>query len=142
MPSKAVSAYGTLLKIGDGADPEVFTTVGEVQSISGPSFEIQEVDVTTHGSAAAGSYMESRPTLIDPGSVEFDINYVPDDATHIAIRTAALAKTVKNWKLELPGAVQTISFSGYIKSMPLEFPIDDVIKQKISVRLTGAVTFA
>lgn len=138
MPTQAISGYGTLLKRGDGGAPETFTTVGEVRSISGPSMETDEADVTTHSSAASGSFKEFIMTLIDAGSIEFETNYVPSDPTHIGIRQDCLARTKRNWQIVLPGGIQTISFSAYVKSMPYEFPTDDAITQKISLRITGA----
>ncbi|MGL4296272.1 MAG: phage tail tube protein [Aestuariivirga sp.] len=142
MPSAAISGYGTLLKRGDGGSPETFSTVGEVRSISGPSIETDEIDVTTHSSAAAGAFKEFIMGLIDAGSVEFDINYVPSDPTHIGLRNDLLNRTKRNWQIVLPGAIQTISFAGYVKSAPFEFPTDDAIMQKISIRCTGAPTFS
>jgi predicted secreted protein len=142
MATAAISGYGTLLKLGDGGGPETFTTVGEVRSISGPSMETEEIDVTTHSSAAAGAFREFILGLIDAGTVEFDINYVPADATHISLRTIFLARTKRNWQIVLPGSVQTISFAGYVKTMPFEFPVDDAITAKISIRCTGAPTFS
>lgn len=142
MATAAISGYGTLLKRGDGGAPETFNTVGEVRSISGPSMETDEADVTTHSSAAAGAFREFILTLIDAGSVEFDINYVPADATHIGLRNDFLGRTKRNWQIILPGSIQTISFSGYVKTMPFEFPTDDAITAKISIRCTGAPTFS
>lgn len=142
MPSNAISAYGTLLKRGDGGSPETFTTVPEVRSISGPSMETDEADVTTHSSAASGAFREFILTLIDAGSVEFDINYVPSDPVHIGLRNDFLNRTKRNWQLVLPGAVQTISFAGYVKTIPFEFPVDNAVTQKLTIRCTGAPTFS
>lgn len=138
MPTQAISGYGTLLKRGDGGSPETFTTVGEVRSIAGPSMETDEADVTTHSSAASGAFREFIMTLIDAGNVEFETNYVPTDPTHVGIRQDFLARTKRNWQIVLPGAIQTISFAAYVQSMPYEFPVDDAIMQKISLRCTGA----
>lgn len=142
MPTQAISGYGTLLKRGDGGAPETFTTVGEVRSVSGPSMETDEADVTTHSSAASGAFKEFIMTLIDAGSIEFETNYVPSDPTHVGIRQDFLARTKRNWQIVLPGAIQTISFSAYVKSMPYEFPTDAAITQKISLRITGAPTWS
>lgn len=142
MPTAAISGYGTLLKRGDGGAPETFTTVGEVKGLSGPSMETDEADVTTHSSAASGAFKEFILTLIDAGSVDFETNYVPSDPTHIGIRQDFLARTKRNWQIVLPGAIQTISFNGYVKSMPYEFPTDGAIMQKISIRCTGAPAFS
>lgn len=142
MPSNAISAYGTLLKRGDGGSPETFTTVPEVRSISGPSMETDEADVTTHSSAAFGAFREFILTLIDAGTIEFDINYVPSDSVHAGLRSDFLNRTKRNWQLVLPGNVQTISFAGYVKTIPLEFPVDGPITQKLTIRCTGAPTFS
>lgn len=142
MATQALSAYGTLLKRGDGGAPETFTTVPEVMSISGPSTETDEAEVTTHSSAAAGAYREFILTLIDAGSIEFDINYVPSDAVHQNLRSDFANRAKKNWQLVLPGGAQTIAFTGYVKTFSLDFPTDDAIKAKVSIRLTGAVTFS
>lgn len=142
MATQAISAYGTLLKRGDGGSPETFTTVPEVRSISGPSMETDEAEVTTHSSAAAGAFREFILTLIDAGQVEFDINYVPSDPVHQGLRSDFLARTKRNWQIVLPGSIQTISFAGYVKSMPFEFPVDDAITQKLTIRCTGAPTFS
>lgn len=142
MATQAISAYGTLLQRGDGGGPETFTTVPEVRSISGPSLETDEAEVTTHSSAAAGAFREYILTLIDAGTIEFEINYVPSDPVHIGIRTDFLNRTKRNWKLILPGSIQTISFTGYVKTMPLNFPVDDAIMANVTIRLTGAPTFS
>ncbi|WP_447979084.1 phage tail tube protein [Candidatus Nitrospira bockiana] len=142
MPSNAIAAYGTLLKRGDGGSPESFTTVGEVKSISGPSTEVDSIDVTTHSSAAAGAYREFIPSLIDPGTVEFDLNYVPSDVTIHGMRNDMVNRTKRNFQVVLPGGIQTISFAGYVMSFPLEFPTDDVAQASVTIKITGAVTFS
>lgn len=142
MASQAISAYGSLLKRGDGNVPEVFTTVPEVQSISGPSTETDEAEVTTHSSAADGAFREFILTLIDAGSIEFDINYVPGNAVHQGVRSDFQNRTKRNWQIVLPGNAQTISFTGYVKTFSMEFPTDGPVTASVSVRLTGAVTFS
>ncbi len=46
MATQAIASHGTLLKIGDGATPEVFTTVAEVGDITLPNFGNEKEDVT------------------------------------------------------------------------------------------------
>lgn len=140
--SDAISAFGTLLKRGDGGAPETFTTVPEVGSISGPSMETDEEEVTTHSSAANGAFREYILTLIDAGTIEFPMNYVPGNSVHAAMRNDWLTRAKRNWKLVLPGSVETISFTAYIKTAPFEFPTDGPITQSLTLRLTGAVTFS
>ena len=144
-PSQAIAAYGTLLKRGDGGAPETFSTVAEVRSISGPSLEVDETEVTSHspgGAAPSSAFREFIATLIDSGEVEFELAYVPGNAQHIGIRQDCVARTTRNWQIVLPGNIQTISFAGFVKSLPFEFPTDDVMMQKVTIRVTGAPTFA
>lgn len=138
----AISAYGTLLKRGDGGGPETFTTVPGVTSISGPSMETDEADVTSHSSAAAGAFRSYILTLIDAGTIDFDLLYDPSEVQHQGIRTDFLGRTLRNWQMVLPGSIETISFTGYVKTAPLDFPVDGPITMSVSIRLTGAVTFA
>jgi len=142
MATAAISAYGTLIKRGDSGSPETFTTVPEVRSIDGPSMETDEAEVTTHSSAASGAFREYILTLIDAGTLDFEINYVPSDPVHQGIRDDFLNRTKRNWQVVLPGAIQTISFTAYVRTMPLSFPTDDAITAAISLRLTGGPTFS
>lgn len=78
--SNAIHAQGTLLQRGDGASPEVFTTVAEVGSISGPSLTADLIDVTNHSSPSR--FREYIQGLKDGGELTFDLNYQPTEATH------------------------------------------------------------
>lgn len=140
--SNAISAYGTLLKRGDGGGPETFTTVPEVRVLNGPTMETDEAEVTSHSSAAAGAFREFILTLIDLGTLDFEYNYVPTDAQHIGIRNDWQNRVKRNWQLVLPGSVQTISFTGYVKTHTFDFPVDDAMMVKGQIRLTGAPTFS
>ena len=72
MATKAVTSHGTLLKVGDGASPEVFATIAEVKDISGPGTTLSTEDATNHDS---GGWREPVPTLLEGGEVTFDLNY-------------------------------------------------------------------
>ena len=47
------AAFGTLIKKGDGASPEVFTAVAQVQGITGPGQKADTIETTTHNQANA-----------------------------------------------------------------------------------------
>jgi predicted secreted protein len=104
----AIRTQGTILKIGDGADPEVFAAIAQVKAITGPTFDRTVIDVTT---LASGGWKEEVGGLHVAGSLQFDINYIPQDATHNAI-TGLLAEyasnavdTLHNFKLVFPDNV-------------------------------------
>jgi len=148
MASNAVAAYGSLLKRGSspsGSNPQAYTTIAEVKNISGPSRQVSTIDVTTHSSAAAGAYREFIPSLIEGGEIEFELNYVPTDATHQSLQTDLNARTKRDWRLttaaNASGVSQNIDFAGYVTSMPHEFPTDDVMSASVTIKITGAITF-
>ena len=76
----AQSSFGTLIKIGDGGTPEVFTTIAEVKDISGPEV-IRLMETVTHHSSPGG-FREQIPTTKEVGPLTFPVNWLPDNATH------------------------------------------------------------
>ena len=148
MSSNAIPAYGTLLKRSGataGTTPS-YTTLGEVKNISGPSTEVSTIDVTTHSSAASGNYREFIPSLIDPGTIEVDMNWVPSDSSHAALWTDLNNRTKRDYQILTPpatsGASANITFQAYVTGMPKEFPTDDVMSSKLTLRITGALLIA
>ena len=140
--SGAIAAYGTFLKIGDGGGPETFTTLAEVKSIEGPSMETDVIDVTTHSSQPAGNFKEKLATLIDAGEVTFDLNMIPGNAQHDALRTDQLGRTKRNFELWFPGSGSSdIDFEAVVTSFPLSFPVDGVIESSVTLTITKAPTF-
>lgn len=148
MASNAIAAYGTLLKRGASAaganDENSYQLLGEVKNISGPSTEVSTIDVTTHSSAASGNYREFIPSLIDPGTIDVDMNWVHADATHKLIWTDLQNRTKRDWRIVVPptaaAATCNIDFQAYVTSFPKEFPTDDVVGTTVTLRITGAVT--
>src|SRR5262245_33508240 len=150
MASQAIAAYGTLIKRGaspSGTTNQNYVNLGEVKSISGPSTEVSTIDVTTHSSAAAGNYREFIPSLIDPGTIDVDMNWVPNDTTHANLWTDLQQRTKRDFTIQCPpagggatGTSASIAFAAYVVGMPKEFPVDDVMSAKLSLRITGALT--
>jgi len=146
MSSNAIPSYGTLLQRSGataGSTPS-YQTLGEVKNIDGPSTEVSTIDVTTHSSAASGNYREFIPSLIDPGTIDVDLNWVHSDTTHQAIWADLQNRTKRDWKVIPPpnaaGATASITFQAYVTSFPKSFPTDDVTGGKITLRITGALT--
>jgi predicted secreted protein len=137
-----ISAYGTLLKIGDGAGPEVFTTVAEVKTIGGPNIKVDTVDLTTHSSS--GAWRQFLATLIDPGELSIDVNFLPTNATQS--QSTGLLKdlknrTLRNWQLVFPdGSSTTWTFAAYVTGFAISAPVDDLLGASVTLRLSGQPT--
>lgn len=139
--SDAISSFGTLLQIGDGGGPENFTTIGEVKDISGPDLKLNTEDVTNHSSP--GGWMEKVGTLLEAGTVDFDINYVPTEATHDAttgLLADMIARTKRNFKLVFPDAgATTWPFTAIVANFKPGAPVSGVLTATVSLEVTGSV---
>jgi len=140
-----ISAFGSLLKIGDGGNGgESFTTVAEVTEISGPALSLDTEDGTHHGST--GGWEEVIPTILRSGEVTFTIQYDPTDGTHDA--TTGLLKdmddkTLRNFQLVFPdGSSTTWSFSAYVTGFEPSMPVDGKFTAACALKISGEPTLA
>ena len=136
------TAKGTLVQIGDGASPEVFSTIGQVRSVT-RSASAEIVDITTH--ATAGNYREKLAVLVDPGETTFSVNWDIIDATHnFATGLWAHMTNLRKRGLRIifPGIAGTILTKGYVSNHSFSAPIDNVLSADITVANTGAITAA
>ena len=142
MASPAVSAFGTLLKIGDGASPEVFTTVAELRTISGPSFSADTIDVTTHNTPTP--YRRFIAGLLDGGEVNFDINFIPTEATHGY--TSGILKDMqdrarRNFKIVFPDTAATEwLLPTVITGFEMSSDPADVLMASVTLKVAGPPT--
>lgn len=138
MATSAQSSHGTQFQVGDGAEPEVFTTVAEVRDITGPGNTVDTLEVTNHDS---GGWKEYIAMLSDGGEVSFDLNYY-GDASQSAMRTDQAAKTLRNYQVVIPFATtpENLTFAGYVTSFSYAFPVAGVAAASVTIKITGAVT--
>jgi len=142
MATVAVSSHGTLLKAGDGAGSESFTTVGEVMDISGPSIALAVEEVTSHDSAG---WREFVPTLKEIGEVTFTINFNAGATQGFAagLYLDMINKTKRNFQIVIPTtSAKTGSFAAFVTAFPLDLPVEGVIRADITLQGTGAITWA
>lgn len=145
MTSNALSSFGTLLKIGDGATPiEGFTTIAEVRDIGGPKLEQGTEEVTHHGSP--GGWREFIGTLLSAGEVTFDLNFIPTEATHNPSTglIADLKNRVKrNFKIVLPNpGATTWAFTALVTGFESEEPVEGSLSASVTLMVTGQPTLA
>lgn len=136
------SSFGTLLQMGDGGGPEVFSTVGQVLDIDGPEFSTDTEETTNQSSP--GGREEYIATLKRSGEVTFDINLDPDDATHnqsTGLMAAYEARTRKNFRMLLPTSpARRWDFAGFITGFGMSAPVAGVLRASVTIKITGAVT--
>lgn len=143
--SNAVSGYGTLIKIGDGATPgpEVFTTVAEVKDITGPGFEAGTLEVTNQSSP--GAVREFIIGLLDAGEVTFDLNFLPGHATQdesTGLLGAYLSRAKKNYQLIFPVTPSwQINYAALVTGFEPSAPVDDPLTASVTQKVTGLPSF-
>jgi predicted secreted protein len=145
MPTLAIAAIGTLLKAGDGASPEVFTTLAEVRDIDGPSMTAEEIDVTNH--STVGNFAESIPGLLDAGSLSFAHNWIFTDASQALLEADYLARVRRTYRLVFPvdaaataEADRTWEFEAYVQQLGVSAPVRDALTRNTVLRVVGAPT--
>jgi Lambda phage tail tube protein, TTP len=141
--SSATLATGTLLKVGDGASPEVFTTIAEIASLEAPELSRNEIDVSTHNVGEE----EILTGMLRKGKINVTINYLPGNATHNY--AAGLLKfikdnTVKNYQFTWPASAGsgTWSFAAYVTNFKPLGGLDVARQAQVSLRIAGAITLS
>lgn len=134
-----IDTQGTVLKVGNGASPEVFTTIPNIVSIDGPSATRSEKDATHLASTAK----ESKAGLRDYGSLNCEVEWDERDTVHAGLRTKFDAGTNHNFLLIDAGSPQKqYSFTGWVKSLPQKYGVDAFVMSSMEIRLTGPMTVA
>lgn len=142
MASAAIPAYGTLIKIGDGAVSETFTPIVEATNISGPHFKTEMREVT--GYSSPGGWKEKAPTVIDPGQLTFDCNFVPTAVTQsqsMGLIRDQRNGTRRNFQLVYPDPnLTTWQFAAYVVGTDVKSPVDDKLTVAFVLELTKQFT--
>mgnify|MGYP001589020400 FL=1 len=138
MASSAFWGYGSTLQLGDGATPEVFTTIAEVTNLVPPSMKRDSSDVTAYSSA--DGYREFLPALRDGGEVGVEANWLPNNATHDEV-TGVLESfnddVNHNWKIILPSSIATIALTGHVTAFEPTTPLDGHGKLSFTIKISG-----
>ena len=125
-----------LIKIGDGALPENFTTVAGLKS-TGLAFNATTIDVTNADSA--DMWRELLAAGVKSATVTGS-GVFRDQASDLTLRTAFFNQTLANWQIVIPsfGIV-----AGPFKLTQLHYdgPYDGEVKITLSLASAGALTF-
>lgn len=144
--SQGQIGYKADIQYGDGASPEVFTSIAETTSIDPSDPQFDEVEFTHLESP--DRVREFKPTFLDMGELKCEANYIPGNATQEQIFTDRAAGTSRNWRYRIKdnttgSVLRTATFPGYVKSAK-EGPITttDKIALAFTIRIGGAVTYS
>ena len=133
------AAFGTLLQIDNSG---VYTTIAFVQDISGPGISMDVIETTSHEQADA--WRTFVPGLINGGEVSAKIAYDPGNATQgnaTGVLSELTGRTTEGFKIIWPDE-KTYTFDALVTGFEPSAPYDGLLGADISLKVTGAITFA
>lgn len=134
--SDAIAGVGTSFKRGDGASPEVFTAIAEVNSITGPSMTREFIDVTSLDST--GGYREFIGGFRDGGEVTLTMNFTRNG--YEEMRLDFVSDDSVNYQIVLPDTgATTLDFAAFVTDLPLTITPDDKVTAEVTLKITGEV---
>lgn len=137
MSISALESQGMVIQLSDDASPEVYTTIGQINSITGPDGTAAEIDVTDLSSTAK----EFKMGLADEGSVTLEGFFKPSDTQHAALRTKRNTRVTGNFQIVFTDSPQTTwSFAAYVPTLSITAGVDAALTGSITLRITGAIT--
>jgi len=127
-----------LIKIGDGTDPEVFTTIAGLRATT-LAFNAKPIDVTNADSA------EQWREILSGGGVKSATlsgsGVFKDAASDAALRTAFFNQTCPNFEVVIP-SFGTVTGPFKLTALSYDGPYDGELKLSLSLASAGALAFA
>src|SRR4051794_2825990 len=141
------AAQGVVIKMGDGASPEVYSTVANVIGMQTSGQTMEMIDAT-HLNSTSG-FREKLPSFKDGGTVTLKVCWDPSSATH-SVSTGLKGKydnkTLTHFKIDCTGTTPTtalvISFSAYVSNVGFAADVGQLLQRDITLTISGAVTEA
>src|SRR5262245_45832326 len=135
--TKAQIGYMTLLKMGDGATPEVFATIAEVKAVDGFGFTTELLEATHMESPARGK--EYIAGLQDGETVTFRCNFTIDN---ISLKDTVSAGVTKHFQIQFPEPdLPTYAFTGSPVSWHiLNIEPNGILEVECGFKISGGIT--
>jgi TP901-1 family phage major tail protein len=126
-----------LIKIGDGGDPESFTSVAGLKA-STLAFNAHAVDITTADSA--DMWRELLAGGVRSASISGS-GVFKDAASDAALRIAFFANAITSFQVVIP-SFGTVTGPFRITALQYDGPHDGEVKISLSLASAGALSFA
>jgi hypothetical protein len=139
----AIAVEGTLIQLGNGASPEVYTTIANATDLTLPLIN-EAVDVTNIGM----SWRARIPTLHDMGKIAYKLFWVMTEPTHENAITAGVSglrflffnQILGNWRIVYPFPAMSPAedlFAAYITSFSITGKVGGVFEVNIELSSNG-----
>lgn len=138
MGTPGIGFGATLERSSDATSGGVFSSVGDVFSITPPNLTREVVDVTHM--ASTERWREFIGGLKDAGEMTAEINMDPSDAASDAFLSDLNTDTAGYYKLTWFDADEW-GFAAFVTGIAPENPLDDKVTVEVTFRLTGKPDF-
>jgi hypothetical protein len=143
----AIAVEGMVLQLGNGASPQVYNSICNVQDWNEPNIS-EVVDITNVGD----KYRRRIATLLDLGKIKFKIFWVMTEPTHQnavnagiqGLRYIWINQLLASWQVVYPNQNQSIDqFAAYVTSFSISGKVGGVFEAEIELTAnTGAPVLA
>lgn len=136
METKAKNPEGGTYEVGDGAEAEAFTLIGEVTSLPFPVLTRMEEETTHHGSQ--GKTEEWSPTWFSAPELSMTIAYVEGDDDVAALEALLTSGAKTTHRITVNGF--KYEFQAFVKSVaPDVSNVKALTYADVSIRVTGPI---
>jgi hypothetical protein len=133
----AIAVEGMVLQIGNGASPQVYNSICNVQDWAEPDTS-EVVDITNVGD----SYRRRIPTLLDLGKMKFKIFWVMTEPTHANSINGGISGLRYLWRNQILTSFQVVypitatlqavdQFVGYVTGFSISGKVGGVFEAEI-----------
>ena len=139
--SNAILGYGSVFEIVSDSSPDAYVPMAEVKSITPPSADVDQVEVTHMQSP--GRYREFISGLIDGGEVSFELNFIPGNPSDARIfellNLPAGVSRRRSCRISFPTG-RTWTFDAEVTGYEPEVPFDDAMTATVTLKVSGPVS--
>lgn len=136
--TQGVKSHGTILAIGDGASPEVFTTITERFKIPKIGGKKDLIDFSNHDTVGYKDYEVAD--LADGEEMAIECNEIPGNAAQELVRTAYANATKDNWKVTYKDGSYDV-FEAVVLAMGTDpSELDGRVVFGFTLKIAGAIT--
>lgn len=129
----AIKGYGVTLAYAD-VGSTTYTPIAQIKDLTGPELDSDDIDVSNNSSP--NMTREFMAGWQDSGEVETEVVYTKAQAATLY----SIYRVTKNYLVTLSDG-STIKFTGYLKTLGIESPQEEEVRQSITIKVSGEVTF-
>lgn len=114
-----------------------YTTIGEINSITGPTMSRDTIDTTALDTE--GGYRTFIAGFRNPGTLTLNMNFT--QTTYGLMKADFETNAPRYYRITLPDTEATqLEFQGLVTELPLTIPTDDKVTANVTIQITGQVT--